>query len=91
MMVVNKKNASKIDIARSLDNVFFSDPLFDGMDVVNFKEGEDCETLVPGQRDGSWNKIASGILGYLAPKFAFHKVPRIHQQDGHEFYLSSVL
>jgi len=36
MMVVNKKNAAKINLARSLDNVFFSDPLFDGMEMVNF-------------------------------------------------------
>jgi hypothetical protein len=31
MMVVNKKNAHKIDIARSLDKLTYCDPLFDGM------------------------------------------------------------
>jgi len=71
MMVVNKKNAAKIDLTRSLDNVFFADPLFDNMEMVNFKNEEEGLNM--------WDKISKGIFSYLAPKYAYHKVPKIHQ------------
>lgn len=70
MLVVTKKNASKIDLTKSLDNVFFSEPLFDGMDLVNYNEAKSKQKI--------WQKISSGIFSYLAPKYAYHKVPRIH-------------